>query len=126
MSRTPALQDLAFYARDCLEDGNYPPGDGAASSFDAVLDLYVREADESDVEAHASAVLHRRLQTQGYVAGQADVDEFVRETVTYLKSQYPRASEAKQDQAILSHLFRAHVGEARLARAASRMPALVS
>jgi hypothetical protein len=118
MSRTPALQDLAIYARDHFGENGLPFDDDIPSSFDTVVEVYARSSDEQEARAQSSAVLCERLQTQsadGAVVPE-EIDEFVEETVTYLQTQYPEPEQVMDDRLILSHLFWGQLVEARLGR----------
>lgn len=118
MSKPSTLQALACYARDHFGEDGFPYEKSIPTSFDIVMEVYAREAVESPAEecqARATNTLSERLEASEEVPAppRPAVEEFVRETVTYLQSQYPEAAEVERDQQMLSHLFWGHLVEAR-------------
>jgi hypothetical protein len=82
MSGSPTLQSLALYARDHFGDNGYPFEGSIPSSLDVVVAACADEPNSPRVAARAGALLCRRLQSHGRSVTQADIEEFVRRTMS--------------------------------------------
>jgi hypothetical protein len=129
MITTPTLQELAFYARDHFGEDGYSLGERAPSTFEVVVDVFSRTTPgtgELDLQSYAGALVQERLRETFKMRGvPADVCDYVRMAIKYLRCQYPAAHRVNEDRELLGRLFWGHLVEARLAPRRSRVPVAV-
>ena len=124
MNSTPTLQSLAVEARDAFGEDSSPQSSDTPTSFDVVVEVYAQEGNrenEEGMDSCACTALTNALAPAGEppTPPRLAVQPFVSMTLQFLRVQYPRCTDVKQDRALLSTLFRGHLAEARYARSGS-------
>src|SRR5579859_7564193 len=107
MNATPTLQSLAVEARDAFGEDDTPQTDPSPTSFDVVVEVYVREGNREtgdEVVARACAALTSALTVAGKGSSRARpaVRRFVSMSLHFLRVQYPNCADLKRDQRLLS------------------------
>src|SRR5579872_1223932 len=120
MNSTPTLQSLAGEAHDAFGEDPSPQSSDTPTSFDVVVEVYAQEGNrnhDEGVDSCACTALSNALADAGEAPARPRlaVQPFVSMTLRFLRVQYPDCTDVKQDQALLSTLFRGHLAEARYA-----------